>query len=155
MLIYWSFMILWALCEKPMRERQKALFCWLLFCGGVSIGVVEWSRNSHLGPAETESFVYWFSENPAVQGEHLAIQLLWFWCWSRKRGEVSPRFFVRELESLGTSPQTYRERGGVIWRVLNISKWLNKGGGFLFYWGLMLLWETSAEFENTCTVSGR
>ena len=68
---------------------------------------------------------------------------------------MSPRFFVRELESLGTSPQTYRERGGVIWRVFSISKWLNKGGGFLFYWGLMLLWETSAEFENTCTVSGR
>ena len=69
---------------------------------------------------------------------------------------MSPRFFVRELESLGTSPQTYRERGGVIWRVLSISKWLNKGGGFLFYWGLMLLWETQGQSKirpsNLCLV---
>ena len=29
------------------------------------------------------------------------------------------------------------------------------GGWVLFYWGLMLLWEMSVGFENTCTASGK
>ena len=29
------------------------------------------------------------------------------------------------------------------------------GGWFLVYWGLILLWVMSVEFEYTCTISGK
>ena len=117
---YLLSLLIWWACKKPMRGWQKVLFCWFLFCGGALIvggwGVVKWRRNYYLEPAETQSFVYWFGSNPGVRGECIAFQVLWFWCWSRKRQvEVSPRFsFVTELESLRASPQTYRKRGSII-----------------------------------------
>ena len=31
--------------------------------------MVEWGRKFYLGPAEMESFVYYFGQNPGVRGE--------------------------------------------------------------------------------------
>ena len=58
-LICFSILISWTLCERPMRRRQKALFCWFLFFGSALIvcgwGVVRWGRESYLGPAKIAS----------------------------------------------------------------------------------------------------
>ena len=55
-----SILILWTLCGKPMRERQKALFCSFLVFSGAWIvngwGVVGKGRKSYLGAAEIASF---------------------------------------------------------------------------------------------------
>ena len=55
-----SILILWTLCGKPMRERQKALFCSFMVFSGVWIvngwGVVGKGRKSYLGAAEIASF---------------------------------------------------------------------------------------------------
>ena len=59
----------------------------------VFVGMIEWGRKSDLEPTENESFVYCFGEYPGARWEHLAIQSLWFWYWSREwGGDGSPRF---------------------------------------------------------------
>ena len=55
-----SILILWTLWRKPMREGQKALFCWFLFLGGALIvggwWVVGCCRKSNIGSVEIASF---------------------------------------------------------------------------------------------------
>ena len=55
-IIFFFVLILWNLCGKPIRGRQKALLCYFLFFGGALIvgglGVVGWDRKSYLKSAE-------------------------------------------------------------------------------------------------------
>ena len=70
----------------------------------------------------------------------------------RRGGESKISFcYIRGLRA---SPQTYRG-----WRNLVRVEYLlivkANGGWFLVYWGLILLWVMSVEFEYTCTISGK
>ena len=60
MLICFSILILWTMCGKAMRGRQKAMFCWFLFFVSALMsgewGMVGWGRKSYLWAAEIASF---------------------------------------------------------------------------------------------------
>ena len=81
--IYFSDLILWTLCEKPMSGREETLFCCLFVLWGcfkywwVKFGGVD--KKCHLGPAEIASYCCWFlcklvQQNLGARGRYLTIQ---------------------------------------------------------------------------------
>ena len=134
-----------------MKVRQKELFNIIIifFVGGGALilgvwGVVEWDRKSYLGPAKIESLLRLKSRSARGASRHPAFMDLVLIKGIRKRGESKISFCYPR--SVSASPQTYRERGGVIWCMWSICRWLSQ------WWLVFVLLGIDATLVDGCGV---